>query len=191
MNNVYCEICNVYIQKISLWKHNKSDKHINNLRYEQPDNYNDIVETPEWLIREKRIRQLVNPFHVKNPLKAQYKVTLIHHNPIDLNSELKVDGKANQYINKFHINNIVKQLSVKYGELINQFKFKIRFYAKVRYLLEHEDELPEVVNHYIGVDIIEILTILQLKLDIMADLDNEIENRDMEGSGWNIQGINH
>ena len=192
MNNVYCEICNVYIQKISLWKHNKSDKHINNLRYEQPDNYNDIVETPEWLIREKRIRQLVNPFHVKNPLKAQYKVTLIHHNPIDLNSELKVDGKANQYINKFHINNIVKQLSVKYGELINQIKFKIRFYAKVRYLLEHEDELPEVVNHYIGVDIIEILTTLQLNdLDIMTDLDNEVENRDMEGSGFNIQGINH
>ena len=25
----------------------------------------------------------------------------------------------------------------------------------------------------------------------MTDLDNEIENRDMEGSVWNIQGINH
>ena len=25
----------------------------------------------------------------------------------------------------------------------------------------------------------------------MTDLDNEIENRDMEGSGWNVQGINH
>ena len=25
----------------------------------------------------------------------------------------------------------------------------------------------------------------------MTDLDNEIENRDMEGSGWDIQGINH
>ena len=25
----------------------------------------------------------------------------------------------------------------------------------------------------------------------MTDLDNEIQNRDMEGSGWNVQGINH
>ena len=25
----------------------------------------------------------------------------------------------------------------------------------------------------------------------MTGLDNEIENRDMEGSGWNVQGINH
>ena len=192
MDNVFFEICNVYIHKISIWKHNKSIKHINILRYEQIDNYSDIVEIPEWLFREKRIRQFVNPFHLKNPLKTEYNVTLIHHNPKDLISELKVDGKANQYINKYHINNIVKQLSIKYGELIKQFKFKIRVYANVRYLLEHEDELPEVVNHYIGVDIIEILTRLQLNdLDIMTDLDNEKDNRDMEGSGWDIQAINH
>ena len=69
MNNVFCEICNVYIHKNSLWKHNKSVKHINNLRYEQVDNYNDIVEIPEWLFREKRIREFVNPFRLKAPLK--------------------------------------------------------------------------------------------------------------------------
>ena len=192
MNSVYCEICNNYVHKNSIWKHNKSIKHINNLRYEQIDNYHDIVDIPEWLFREKQVKQFVNPFHLKNPLKTEYNVTLIHHNPIDHNSELKVDGKAYQYINKFYINNIIRQMSIKYGELTRQFKFKIRFYANVRYLLEHEDELPEVVNHYIGVDIIEILTRLQLNdLDIMTDLDNEIENRDMEGSGWNLQGINH
>ena len=192
MNNIFCEVCKVYIHKNSLWKHNKSIKHINNQRYEQIDNYNDIVEIPPRMFREKRVRQFVNPFHLKNPLKSEYNVTLIHHNPIDLNSELKVDGKANQYISKYHIKNIVKQLSIKYGELINQFKFKIRFYANVKYLLGHEDEPSEEVNHYIGVDIIDNLTRLQLNdLDIMTDLDNEIENRDMEGAGWNVQGINH
>ena len=83
-------------------------------------------------------------------------------------------------------------MSIKYGELIRQFKFKIRFYANVKYLLELEDGLSEEVNHYIGVDIINILTRLQLNdIDIMTDLDNEIENRDIEGSGWNVQGINH
>ena len=144
------------------------------------------------MFREKRVGKFVNTFHLKNPLKNEYNVILIHHNLIDLNFELKVVGKANQYINKCHINNIVKQLSIKYGELIRQFKFKIRFYANVKYLLEHEDELSEEVNHYIGVDIINILTRLQLNdLDIMSDLDNEIQNRDMEGSGWNVQGINH
>ena len=192
MGNIYCDICNVYIHKNSIWKHNKSDKHINNQRYERIDNYNDIVEIPKWLFREMRVGRFVNPFHLNTPSKNQYNVIIIHHNPTDLNSEIKVVGKANQYINKYHINNIVKQLSIKYGELISQFKFKIRFYANVKYLLEHEDESPEEVNLYIGVDIINILTRLQLNdIDIMTDLDNEIENRDMEGSGWNIQGINH
>ena len=107
MVNVYCVYCNVYIHKNILWKHNKSDKHINNSRYEQIDSYNDIVEIPPWMFREKRVRQFVNPFHLKTPLKNIYKVILIHHIPLDLNSELKVVGKANQYINKYHINNIV------------------------------------------------------------------------------------
>ena len=190
MDKAFCEICNIDIHKDSVWKHNKSIKHINNQRYERIDNYNDIVEIPEWLFREKRIRNFVNPYRLKKPLGDHYNVILIHHNPIDLNSELKVVGKANQYINNYHINNIVKQMAIKYGELIRQFKFKITFYANVRYLLEHEDELSEEVNHYLGVDIIEILTRLQLNdMDIMSDLDNEIENRDMEGPGWNIQGI--
>ena len=192
MVNVYCEYCDVYIHKNSAWKHNKSEKHINNLRYGRIDNYNDLIEIPHWMFKEKRIRQFVNPYRLKKPLSGQYNVILIHHNVIDLNSELKVFGKANQYINKYHINNIVKQLSIKYGELINQFKFKIRFFANVKYLLNHEDEAPEEANHYIGVDIIHILTRLQLDdIDIMTDLDNEIESRDMEGSGWNVQGINH
>ena len=192
MVNVYCEICDVYVHKNSLWKHRKSEKHINNLRYERIDNYNDLVEIPEWLFKEKRVRNFVNPYHLLKPLRNYYNVILIHHNPLDLNSELKVVGKANQYIIKYHINNIVKQLSIKYGGLIRQFKFKIRFYANVKYLLDHEDGPPEESNHYIGVDIINILTRLQLNdIDIMTDLDNEIENRGMEGSGRNIQGINH
>ena len=59
MNNVFGEICKVYIHKNSIWKHNKSIKHINNQRYEPIDNYDDIVEIPEWLIREKRKRKIL------------------------------------------------------------------------------------------------------------------------------------
>ena len=187
---VYCEICNIDIHKNSLWKHNKSDRHINNLRYEGVDNYNDIV--PEWLFREKRVRQFVNPFRLKKPLSARYNVILIHHNPIDLNSELKMIVKSYEYISKYHINNITKQMAIKYGELIKQFKFKIKVFGNVRYHKNIEDEPIEVADHYIAIPIIENLTRLQLNdLDIMTDLDNEIERRDMEGSGWDLQGINH
>ena len=192
MVNVYCEYCRVYIHKNSVWKHNKSEKHINNLRYGQIDNYNDIIEIPRWLFREKRVREFVNPFRLKKPLSEQYNVILIHHNPIDLNCELKVIAKANQYINQFHINNIIKQMAIKYGELINQFKFKIKVFANVGYIKNNGEDPIEEVNHHIAINIIENLTRIQLNdLDIMTDLNYEIERRDMEGSGWNIQGINH
>ena len=187
---VYCEICNIDIHRNSLWKHKKSDRHLNNLRYKGAVNYNDIV--PEWLFREKRVRQFVNPFRLKKHLSDRYNIILIHRNPINLNTELKVIAKSNEYVSKYHINNITKQMAIKYGEQISQFKFKIEVFANVRYHKNIEDEPIEVADQHIAITIIENLTRLQLNdLDIMSDLDNEIKRREMEASGWDIQGINH
>ena len=117
---------------------------------------------------------------------------LIHHNPIDLISELKLFGKYNQYINQVHINNIVKQMSIRDGELIKHFRFKIKVYVNVKYEKYPEDEATEVINHHIPIDITDNLTRIQLNdLDVMNILDNEIQKQEMEGSGWNLQGINY
>ena len=64
----------------------------------------------------------------------------IHHNPIDLNSELKVVGQYKQHIAQVQINNIGKQIAIKYGELISQFSFTIEVYADVSYEKYPEDE---------------------------------------------------
>ena len=190
MNKFYCDFCKVYVHKNSLWKHNKSDKHINNQRCEQIENYDDIVEILEGLFKEKPVRGFVNPFHLKNPLGDEYNEIITHHNPIDLNSELKVVGKYFQQKSQYHINNIVKQMAIKYGNFIKQFKFTIKVYANVRYEKYPEDEPTEVINHHIPVDIITNLTrILLNDLDIMSDLDNETQGREMQGrekqgSGW-------
>ena len=158
--------------------------HIKTLRYEQIDNYGEIVEIREWLLQEKRVRNFVNPFPLKKPLSDQYNVILIHHNPIDLNSELKVFGKYIQYISQFHISNTVKRMAIKYGELIKQFKFKFKVYTNVRCAKYPEDETTEVINHHIPVQIIDNLTRIQLsELDIMNSLDNKIQRREMRGSG--------
>ena len=107
-------------------------------------NYDDLVEIPEWLIREKQVRGFVNPFHLKTPLNNQYNVILIHHNETGVTSELKVAGKYIHYIAKVHMNNIVKQMAIKYGELIKQFNFKFKVYAIVRYEKHPEVETTEV-----------------------------------------------
>ena len=96
------------------------------------NNYDDVVEIPEWLFREKQVRGFVNPFHLKTPLNIQYNVILIHHNATDLNSELKVAGKFFQYIAQVHMKNIVEQMAIKNGELMRETKIKIKVYAIVR-----------------------------------------------------------
>ena len=117
---------------------------------------------------------------------------LTHYSPVDFNPELKVVAKANQYINPNHINNIAKQMAIKYGELIRQNKFKIKVFANVRHIKDHEDEPIEEVNQLIGIDVINILTRIEINdLDFSIALDNERLRRDMLGSGWNLQGINH
>ena len=175
MNKLYCELCKIYVPKSSLWKQNKSDKHTNIQRYEQTDNFDDIVEIPEWFFREKRVRGFVDTYHLKLPLSNQYYVILIHHDPIDLHSELKLVGKYNQYIAQVHINNIVIQMAIKYGELINQFIFKIEVYANVRYEKYPEDEPAEILDQHIPVETITNITEIQLNdLDITTNLDNEM-----------------
>ena len=75
-------------------------------------------------------------------------------------------------------------MSIRYGELIKQFKFKIKVFANVKYQKILEDEQTEVINHYIPIEIIENLTRIQLNaLDVSNSLDNEIQRREMEGSG--------
>ena len=77
-------------------------------------------------------------------------------------------------------------MSINYAELINQFKFKIKVFANVRYNKYLEDEPTEVINHYIPIEIIENLTRIQLNdLDVGNSVDKEMQRREMQGSGWN------
>ena len=81
---------------------------------------------------------------------------------------------------------------IKYGELIKQIKFEIKVYANVRYEEYTGNEPTEVINHHILVQFFDNLTRIQLsELDIMKSLENEIQRREMQGSGWNLQGINY
>ena len=81
---------------------------------------------------------------------------------------------------------------IKYGEFIKQIKFEIKVYANVRYKEYTGNEPTEVINHHIPVQFFDDLTRIQLsELDIINSLENEIQRREMQGSGWNLQGINY
>ena len=81
-----------------------------------------------------------------------------HHDPIDLNFELKINGKYIQNIAQVHTNVIIKQMAIKFGELLRQFNFRIRVFGNVRYENHPEDAPIEVTNHQISVEITKNLT---------------------------------
>ena len=117
-----------------------------------------LLKYQNGFFREKRVRGFVNPFHFKLPSSNQYNEILIHHNPMDLNSELEVVGKYNQNIAQVHMNNIPNQMAIKHGELIRQFIFKIKDFANIRYEKYPEDEPVEILNHHIPIEFITNLT---------------------------------
>ena len=83
-------------------------------------------------------------------------------------------------------------MAIKCGELIKQFKFKIKVFANVRYEKRPEDEPTEVINHHIPINTIDNLTRMQLNdLDVSNSLDIEIQRREMQGSGWDLHGIKY
>ena len=81
-------------------------------------------------------------------------------------------------------------MAIKYGELIQQFKFKIKVYANVRYEKKSGEEPTEIINHHIPIENIDNLTRIQLsEIDALNSVDNEIQRQETQGSGWNLQGI--
>ena len=83
-------------------------------------------------------------------------------------------------------------MSIKLGDFIKQFEYKIKVYANVRYEKYPEDEPTEILNHHKPFEIFDNLTRIQLsELDVMNSLGNEIQKQEMQGSGWNLQGIKY
>ena len=83
-------------------------------------------------------------------------------------------------------------MAIKYGEHIRQFNFKIEFFSNVRCEKYSEDASMEINNHHILIETLSNLTRLELKdLNVMTRLDQEMQRREMQGSGWNLQGNNY
>ena len=75
---------------------------------------------------------------------------------------------------------------------LRQFTFKIKAYANVRDEKYPEDAPIEILDHHIPVENNINLTKIQLNdLDVMTSLDKEIQRQEMQGFGWNLQGISY
>ena len=151
MNNRRCEICNVDVHRASFAKHLRSKTHLEIMKqnemiipewlFQKPiENkikkiYNprslkqlarDHIRLDDKQLSKELAKKMLNPYYFTDrTLQIGVKINLDSHNLHHANSKLTVIPNYPEFsIEVRYINKIMKELSVIYARLINQYKFK-------------------------------------------------------------------
>ena len=217
-----CEFCNINIHRASYVKHLRSKKHLEKIKQnemiipgwffkeEQTPTKNKIkkVYNPKTLqqiarqniiLNDKKIdkeiaKEMINPYYfIDENLKIGFKIILESHNINHENSFLNIEpnfpdiGIKTKYVNK-----ILKDLSVFYARLINQYKFKYHILSSASfYKINEEDQRSNEIELFINLNINNNLTETDFdKIDIKSQLEHQIEIQERKESGWIFDKIN-
>ena len=90
-----------------------------------------------------------------------------------------------------YINKIIKELSVIYARLINQYKFKYHTLFSASFYKINEDDQKNEIELYINLKINHNLTESDIdNIDVRSQLEHQIQNQEMKESGWIFDKIN-
>ena len=210
-NSRTCEVCNVNVHRASFVKHLRSKKHLENINQNEmiiqewlfkeertpikkrmQKVYNS--ETLKQLARQKinldakeLAKMMINPFYfIDENLKNGFKINLESHNISHANSILTITPKFPEFGIEFsYTNKIMKNLSVTYARLINQYKFKYHtLFSASFYKIIEEDQTNNEIELYINLNIIQNLTESDIdNIDVRSQLEHQIQNQEMKESG--------
>ena len=213
-NRRICEICDVNVHRASFAKHLRSKKHLENVIQNEmiiPDWFFkeekspikkkiQKVYNPKTLIQLARekiklddkelAKIMINPYYfIDKNLKIGFKnnLDLESHNFSHANSILSILPKFPEYGIEFrYINKIVKELSVIYARLINQYKFKYHtLFSASFYKINEEDQIYNQIELYLNLKINNNLTESVIdNIDVRSQLEHQIQMQELEDSGW-------
>ena len=191
MNSRKCEICNVDVHRVSYAKHLRSKKHLENTKqnemiipewlFQEPiENEIKEIHNPKSLtqiardnirlddnqLNKELAKQMLNPYYFADRnLRVGLKINLDSHDINHANSKLTVTPNYLEFgIEVRYINKIVKELSVIYARLINQYKFKYQTVFLARF--DEQDEDNQVLDET------ELFIILNINHNLtQSDLD--------------------
>ena len=218
MNSRRCEICNVEVHRASYMKHLRSKKHLENMKqnemiipeclFQEPvENKINKIHNPKSLkqiarkiikiddkhLNKELARRMINPYcFTERNLKVAYKINLDSHNLHHTNSKLTITPTFQEFGIEFRfINKIMKELSVSYARLINQYKFKYPTVFSARFDQQDEDgQILEETELFINLNINQNLTQSDLdKIDIRSPLEPQIQKQEMKDSGWRFDKL--
>ena len=199
MNSRKCEICNVDVHRASYMKHLRSRKHIENMeQYEMiiPDwlcqepienkigkIYNpkslrqlarDNMRLDDRQLNDELARRMISPYYFTDrALRVGFKFTLESHRINHANSKITITPNYPEFgIEVRYINKIMKELSVLYARLINQYKFKYQTVFSAR--SDKQDENNQILDEtelFVNLNINHNLTETDINnIDIISPL---------------------
>ena len=110
----------------------------------------------------------------------QYSINLDQHHPNHLNSKITTKSKYNLPVELLDLNIILKEMSVVYARLINQYKFKYQVVFSIIFVKETQEELEQ----YVSFEVNKNSTWSDIeKYDLETKTNALIENLEMKDSG--------
>ena len=202
------EICNVNVHRASMQKHLRSKKHLENIKQNEKvipewlfkEERSPIkkkiqklytFKTINHLAREKiklddrdLAKILIIPYYFTDEnLKFVFKVNLEIHIISHANSILTIIPNFPEFGIEFrYINQIVKELSVIYTRLLNQYKYKYHtFFSGSFYKINEEDQRKNEIEFYKNLKIINNLTESDIdNIDVRSQLEHQLQNQEMK-----------
>ena len=219
MTSRRCEVCNVDVHRASYNKHMRSKKHIENMKqdemtipewlFREPiENkikkiYNPIslkklarnkINLDEKQLNKELAKKMINPYYFsERNLQVAYKINLDSHHFNHLNSKLTITSNfENTGIEFRFINKNMREMSIIYARLINQYKFRYQTVFSARFDKQDEDgQLLEETELFISLNINQNLTQSDLpNINITFPLKRQIQQQEMKDSGWRFDKIN-
>ena len=139
-------------------------------------------------------KTMINPYYfIDENLKIGFKINLESHNISHANSLSNIIpnfpdvGIETRYVNK-----ILKELSVFYARLINQYKFKYHvLFSASFYKINGEDQRSDEIELFINLNINNNITESDINnIDIKSQLEHQIQSQETKESGWIFDKIN-
>ena len=207
-----CEICNKSVHRASYAKHLRSKTHEENQKIIPSNFFNEPssskpkkikqVPTLKELAKQKITikgkvleneiaKRMISPYYFSRRFENQYKINLDSHNVNHLNSKITITNKYDFPIEMYDVDSILREMSIIYARLIDQYKFKYQVVFSAEF--DKEDEfgfISDKTELFISLKINQILTLRDIEeTNIYSQLDSQITNQEMKDSGWRFNKL--
>ena len=126
-------------------------------------------------------------------MKNGFKINLESHNISHANSILTITPNVPEFGIEFrYINKIVRELSIIFARLINQYKFKYdTLFSASFYKINEEDQRNNEFELFMNLKINHNLTESDIdNIDVRSQLEHQIQIQETKESGWIFDKIN-